>query len=79
MNRNINKNNKIMEKKCFFTENNFEYIDYKDVELLSKFISTSNGKILPSRITGTSVKWQRKLSNAIKRSREMGLMPYLTR
>jgi len=79
MNRNMNRNNKIMDKKCFFTENNFEYIDYKDVELLLKFISTSNGKILPSRITGTSVKWQRKLSNAIKRSREMGLMPYLTR
>ena len=78
-NRNSNFKKGRGNKKCFFTENNFEYIDYKNVELLEKFVSNFNGKILPTRITGTSAKWQRKLATAIKRSREMGLMPYYTR
>ncbi len=62
-------------KKCFFTENKIKYIDYKDVDLLKRFIAT-NGKILPRRATGTTAKNQRKLSIAIKRSREMGLILY---
>ena len=50
-------------------------IDYKDVETLKKFI-TERGKILPRRITGTSLKYQRKVSVAIKRARHLALLPY---
>ncbi len=64
-------------KVCFFTVNNITYIDYKDVDLLRRFIS-ERGKILPRRVTGTSAKYQRKLTIAIKRSRQMALLPYTT-
>ena len=64
-------------RKCLFTEQKIEYIDYKDVEILKKFISPINGKIRPKRITGTSSKYQRKLSKAIKQSREVGLLPFV--
>ena len=64
-------------KKCLFTEQNIEYIDYKDVEILLRFISSSTGKILPRRVTGTSAKHQRKLAKAIKQSREAGLIPFV--
>ena len=50
-------------------------IDYKDVELLKKFI-TERGKILPRRLTGTSLKFQRKVSVAVKRARHLALLPY---
>ncbi|WP_338969853.1 30S ribosomal protein S18 [Spiroplasma endosymbiont of Labia minor] len=60
----------------FFAKNNINYIDYKDVELLKKFISGS-GQILPRRVTGTSPKHQRMLATAIKRSRVMGLLPFV--
>jgi small subunit ribosomal protein S18 len=62
-------------KKCYFIENKITYIDYKNIELLNKFIA-SNGKILPKRSTGTTAKNQRRLSVAIKRAREMALLPY---
>ena len=61
---------------CYFTKNKIEYIDYKDIELLKKFISP-NGKITPRRVTGTSAKYQRMLSTAIKRARQMALLPYI--
>ncbi len=64
------------KKVCYFTKNNVEYIDYKDVELLSRFIS-ANGKIIPRRVTGTSAKYQRMLAVAIKRARQMALLPYV--
>ena len=63
-------------KVCYFTENNITHIDYKDVDLLKKFIS-ERGKILPRRVTGTSAKYQRKLTVAIKRARQMALLPYV--
>ncbi len=63
-------------KVCYFTKNNITYIDYKDVELLKKFIG-SNGKILPRRVTGTKAKYQRELAAAIKRARQMALLPYV--
>ncbi|MFA5474040.1 MAG: 30S ribosomal protein S18 [Acholeplasmataceae bacterium] len=63
-------------KVCYFTQNKVEYIDYKDVELLRRFI-TERGKILPRRVTGTSAKWQRPLAIAIKRARHMALLPYV--
>ena len=64
------------KKVCYFTKNNIKYIDYKDVELLKKFISP-NGKITPRRVTGTSAKYQRMLETAIKRARQMALLPYV--
>ena len=64
------------KKVCYFTKNKIKYIDYKDVELLKKFIS-ANGKITPRRVTGTSAKYQRMLTTAIKRARQMALLPYI--
>jgi small subunit ribosomal protein S18 len=64
-------------KVCFFTANGITHIDYKDVDLLKKFIS-ERGKILPRRVTGTNAKYQRKLTVAIKRARTMALLPYVT-
>lgn len=65
------------KKSCYFTKNKINYIDYKDVELLKKFIGASNGKITPRRVTGTSAKHQRMLATAIKRARQMALLPYV--
>ena len=62
-------------KDCYFTKNNVEYIDYKDVDILLKNIDDS-GKITPSRITGTTAKFQRQLTTAIKRARFLALIPY---
>lgn len=63
------------KKVCYFTVNNIDHVDYKDVNLLEKFI-TDTGKIVPSRITGTRAKFQRQLSLAIKRARFLALLPY---
>jgi len=63
-------------KVCYFTANGITHIDYKDVDLLRKFIS-ERGKILPRRVTGTSAKYQRKLTRAIKRARQMALLPFV--
>lgn len=60
----------------FIMTNKIEYVDYKDTELLSRFVS-ERGKILPRRVTGTSAKNQRKVTTAIKRARVMALMPYV--
>ena len=60
----------------FIAANHIEYIDYKDVDLLKRFIS-ERGKILPRRVTGTSAKNQRRLTVAIKRARIMGLLPFV--
>ena len=64
------------KKVCYFTANKIEHIDFKDVDLLKRFI-TERGKILPRRITGTSAKYQRKLAIAIKRARHMALLPFV--
>ena len=60
------------KKVCYFCANHVDYIDYKDVELLKRYIS-EKGKILPRRVTGTCAKHQRTLTVAIKRARIMGL------
>ena len=60
----------------YIAANHIDYIDYKDVDLLKRFIS-ERGKILPRRVTGTSAKNQRKLTVAIKRARVMGLLPFV--
>ena len=77
VNNNRRNNMRRRKKVCYFTKNNIETIDYKDVELLKKFIS-ERGKILPRRVTGTCAKYQRLLTVAIKRARIMGLLPFTT-
>lgn len=62
-------------KFCRFTADGVEYIDYKDLNLLRNFI-TETGKIVPSRVTGTSARYQRQLSQAVKRARYLALLPY---
>ena len=62
-------------KFCRFTADKVTYIDYKDVETLKQFI-TENGRIVPSRITGTKARYQRQLTLAIKQARYLALMPY---
>lgn len=71
------KKNFVYRKKfCYFKKNNIEHIDYKDITLLTRFLGRS-GQITPRRFTGTSAKYQRKLSNAVKRARFMALIPYV--
>ena len=65
------------KKYCRFKKNGIKYVDYKDPEFLKKFLN-EQGKILPRRITGTSLKYQRKVSQAIKRSRMIAVLPYVT-
>ena len=65
-------------KSCPFSGANAPKIDYKDVRLLQGFMS-ERGKIVPSRITAVSAKKQRELGQAIKRARQIGLLPYLVK
>lgn len=65
-------------KECYFLKNKIEYIDYKDVALLRRFIS-DRGKIRSRRVTGTSPQYQKLLAEAIKNAREMALLPYTVR
>ena len=65
------------KKYCRFKKHGIKYIDYKDPEFLLRFIN-EQGKILPRRITGTSLKYQRRLAVAIKRSRHLALLPFVT-
>ena len=62
-------------KFCRFSAENVAEIDYKDLDTLKQYI-TETGKIVPSRITGTSAKYQRQLATAIKRARYLALLPY---
>ena len=64
------------KKVCTFCEEKVEYIDYKDVNKLRRYI-TEKGKIVPRRQTGTCAKHQRELTTAIKRARFMALIPYV--
>jgi small subunit ribosomal protein S18 len=64
------------KKYCRFKKSGIKYIDYKDADFLMKFVN-EQGKILPRRLTGTSLKYQRKVSQAIKRARHIALMPYV--
>jgi small subunit ribosomal protein S18 len=65
------------KKYCRFRKNGIKYIDYKDANFLTKFVN-EQGKILPRRITGTSIKYQKKVATAVKRARHLGLLPYVT-
>lgn len=65
-------------KTCRFTAEGVKEIDYKDLATLRQYIG-ENGKIVPSRITGTAARYQRQLTVAIKRARYMALLPYTDR
>lgn len=65
-------------KQCFFCSQNLKDIDYKEADLLRRFIS-GQGKIIDPRYTGLCTKHQRKLAQAIKRARYLGLLPFIVR
>ena len=65
-------------KQDYFSSNNVKYIDYKDVDILKKFLNP-NGRVLSRKKTGVTMKNQRKLALAIKRSRFMGLLPFVAK
>ena len=64
------------DKYCRFKKAGIKYIDYKDANFLLKFVN-EQGKLLPRRVTGTSMKYQNKVSQAVKRARHLALMPYV--
>lgn len=75
---NITPDEQVEEKKyCWFTKNNIKYIDYKDADFLLTWLN-EQGMIIPRRITGTSAKYQRKLTQAVKRARHLALLPYVS-
>jgi small subunit ribosomal protein S18 len=65
------------KKYCRFKKMGIRYIDYKDADFLKKFLN-EQGKLLPRRITGNSLKYQRKVSEAVKKARQMAILPYVT-
>ena len=65
-------------KQCFFTQNNIRHIDYKDIDILKKFLNP-HARILSRDKTGITAKNQRKLALAVKRARYMALLPYVAR
>ncbi len=73
-NPNIGQNRK---KYCRFRKYGIRHIDYKDPDFLLQFIN-AQGKVLPRRITGNSLKYQRKVATAIKRARHLAILPYVT-
>ncbi len=66
----------VKDKYCRFQKSGIKYIDYKEPEFLLKLVN-DQGKILPRRITGTTLKFQRKVSQAIKRARHLAILPYV--
>ena len=65
------------KKYCRFKKMGIKYIDYKDKKILKKFLN-EQGKLLPRRITGNSMKFQRKVAQAVKKSRQMAILPFVT-
>lgn len=65
-----------MNKQCYFSQHNIKHIDYKDTEILKKFINP-HGRMVARKRTGISATYQRQLANAIKRARFLGLLPYV--
>ena len=63
-------------KYCRFKKNGIKYVDYKDPNFLLKFVN-EQGRLLPRRITGTSLKFQRKVAQAVAKARHLALMPYV--
>ena len=71
------KTEKRQKKYCRFKKFGIRYIDYKDAEFLKKFLN-EQGRLLPRRITGNSLKYQRKVAQAVKKARMMALLPTIT-
>ena len=67
---------KSKKRYCRFKRAGIKYVDYKNSDFLMEFVN-EQGKILPRRLTGTSLKYQRKVAQAVKRSRHLALMPYV--
>lgn len=65
------------DKYCRFKKHKIKYVDYKDPEFLKQFLN-EQGKILPRRLTGTSLKYQHKVSQSVKRARHLAILPYVT-
>ncbi|MEI8327592.1 MAG: 30S ribosomal protein S18 [Candidatus Taylorbacteria bacterium] len=65
-----------MKKQCYFSQHNIKFIDYKDTEILRKFLNP-HGRILGRKRSGIGAKYQRQLAVAVKRARFMGLLPYV--
>ncbi len=65
-------------KVCKFTAEGIDDIDYKDLVMLKQYV-LENGKIVPSRVTGTKARYQRQLAKAIRRARFLALLPYTDR
>lgn len=65
------------KKYCRFKKFGIKYIDYKDSDFLKQFVNPQ-GKLLPRRITGNSLKYQRRVATAVKRSRHLAMLPYVT-
>ena len=64
------------KKYCRFRKSGIKYVDYKDPDFLMKLVN-EQGKLLPRRLTGTSLKYKRKVATAVKRARHIALMPYV--
>lgn len=64
------------KRQCFFKQNGIKYIDYKNTDILEKFLSP-HGRIIPAKRTGVSRKYQKDLATAVKYARHMGLLPYV--
>ncbi|ULQ56655.1 30S ribosomal protein S18 [Flavihumibacter rivuli] len=71
------KTEKRQKKFCRFKKYGIKYVDYKDAEFLKKFLN-EQGKLLPRRITGNSLKYQRKVAEAVKKARQMAILPAVT-
>jgi len=67
-----------MAKQCYFSQNNIKHIDYKDVDILKKFLNP-HARVMSRKKTGVSSLNQRKLATAVKRARFMGLLPFVAR
>ncbi len=76
MNEPVNRT-EVKKKYCRFKKYGIKYVDYKDVNFLLKFVN-EQGKILPRRITGNSLKYQKKVATAIKRARTLSMLPFVT-
>ena len=70
-------NDQVLKKYCRFKKFGIRHIDYRDPDFLLQFIN-EQGKILPRRLTGTTLKYQRKVGQAIKKARHLALLPYVT-
>lgn len=75
INESVQKEN-LGKKYCRFKKLGIKYVDYKNIDFLMRFLN-EQGKVLPRRITGNSLKYQKKLATAVKRARQLALLPYV--